>query len=73
VPSRSVRFLRCPKCVAQFELTGARPLDLARLEVGLTGDGFLEIRCVAHDRVVGLMPYGGLVGEPFTSPPGEDS
>lgn len=72
-PNRIARFMHCGKCVASVP-SDESPQSWARLEVGLTDKGEIQVWCVRHQEsinVMGFVPSEGLEypeGEPVGLP-----
>lgn len=45
---RIVDFVNCPKCLKRLKSDDANPSDTARLEVGVTDDGMIQVWCHRH-------------------------
>lgn len=55
-----IHYVHCKKCFAQMP-KGWSMKDWARLEVGMTAEPGIMVRCVRHDEEVVYLP---LMGEP---------
>lgn len=55
-----VSFFHCRKCMERLP-AGKSPQEWARLNVGFTRDGAIQVWCVRHDmNVTTLMPHGAV-------------
>lgn len=47
--NRIVTFVHCRRCADACKIRHTSPKEWARLEVGVTPEGFLQVWCLRHD------------------------
>ena len=65
---RATLFYFCRQCVEEMPKPGS-PRHYARLQVGLTREGELEVWCLRHDRLVGMFNITSQVSDGPTDAP----
>ena len=56
VPQQGMSFLNCGKCLAELP-DDESPMSYARQQVGMTGEGALQVWCVRHDVNIDTMTF----------------